>query len=64
MDPNIVQLVGSLGFPIAVALWLLLELPKLRKSIDDGNAKLDQLIRITEYQAGLRRRDEVPPHAP
>ena len=64
MELDLAQLVSQVLFPIAVATWLLLELPRLRKAIDDGNSKLDQLIRITEYQAGLRRRDEVPPHAP
>lgn len=59
MDPGLVQLVSSVGFPIAVALWLLLELPKLRKAIEDNTVETRKIVTLLEYQAGLRRRDEV-----
>ncbi len=59
MDPALVQLVANVGFPIAVAVWLLLGLPKLTDAIHALEAKIDRLIAINEYHAGLRRREDI-----
>lgn len=64
MDPSLIQLIGNVGFPIAVALFLLLELPKLRKSIDENTVETRKIVTLLEYQAGLRARPEVTRNAP
>jgi hypothetical protein len=60
MTPNeLVPLIANVGFPIAVAIWLLIGLPKLTDAIHSLEDKVDRLITITEYQAGLRQRKDV-----
>lgn len=59
MDPALVQLIANVGFPIAVAAWLLVEMPKLRRSLDELAVKIDRLISLQEYQVGLRKREDV-----
>lgn len=59
MDPALVQLIANVGFPIAVAAWLLVEMPKLRRSLDELAAKVDHLVSLQEYQAGLRKREDI-----
>lgn len=63
------QLIGLLAgapFAIVVAVWLLLEMPRLRRAVEESTAeqreisgKIDHLIRLTEVQTGMRRRDQV-----
>lgn len=59
MDPSLVELVANLGFPIGVAIFLLFAIPKLTAEIQSLQAKIDALIRITEYSAGLRRKEDI-----
>lgn len=60
MTPNeFVPLIANVGFPIAVAVWLLLGLPKLSMAIRQLEDKVDRLIVLTEYQAGLRQRKDL-----
>lgn len=58
MDP-LIDLVANVGFPIGVAIWLLVGLPKLTEAIRDLEQKVDRLIAVNEFQAGLRQKKDV-----
>lgn len=47
-DTTIVQLIGNLGFPIAVAIFLLLRLDKWGNHLSEITAKLDRIIDLLD----------------
>ena len=56
---QLLQLVLNQGFAIGVAIYLLVTIPKVTSAVERLSAKVDRLIVISEYNAGLRKREEL-----
>ncbi len=60
MTPNeLATLIAQVGFPIAVAIWLLWTIPKVQAGLTSLENKVDRLIALEEYHAGFRKLEDV-----
>lgn len=48
MEPDLVQLIANVGFPIAVAAFLLLRMDKWGNHLAEITAKLDRIIDLLD----------------
>ena len=58
MEIDIVTLVGQLGFPIAVSIYLLLDSKKTAKSLDKNTEALNELKTVIAIHTELNKKEK------